>query len=269
MSYETGFVKAGDFKLHYLKMGRGRKLLVAFHGYGNDASIFLPLERYLGHAYTIYSIDLPYHGKSECEDIRLEKHDLKELVDSLCAEMNVEKASLMGYSLGGRVCITTIEVCPGKIERTVLMSSDGLSFNPLHYFLTNTYMGSRLFKSVLTRPQKYVRFMDWLKERKWLDQQKHSFVSWYLQSEHTRSFLLKVWPCLRKLVPAPRKVRAAIQKHELPVYIFMGMHDKVIPVKLAHSFKRNLKSVHLYVLQKGHRVMDADTLPQITGCLLQ
>lgn len=268
MRYSSGFVSAGKLKLHYRKMGHGPKLLIAFHGYGRDGTIFEPLARHLKDVYTVYAIDLPHHGRSECDESRLEKHDLAALAGHLAREMNVEKISLAGYSLGGRVCVSMIEVMPRQIDKVVLLASDGLKFNPLHYFLTNTFVGSRLFRNVLTRPGKYIRFINWMKDRKWIDAHRHSFAVWYLQTESTRAFLLKVWPCLRKLVPVPAKVRAAIKKYELPVYVFMGAYDKVIPVKLAQGFKRNLKSVHLYVLQKGHRVMDSDTLPQITKCLL-
>lgn len=268
MSQQSGFVKAGDFKLHYLKMGSGPKLLIAFHGYGNDAALFNPFEKYLHREYTIYSVDLPHHGRSESDNIPMEKKDIIELVNNLAVEMKVEKVSLMGYSIGGRVCITIAEMIPQQIDKMLLLASDGLAFNPFYYFLTNTYIGRKVFTDVLTRPKKYILLIDWLKNRKLIPSHRHRFASWYLQTESTRAFLLKVWPGLKKLVPNPRKTRAAISQNNIPVYIFMGAQDDVIPVKLAHSFKRNLKSVHLTVLDKGHRVMDNDTLPQISACLL-
>lgn len=268
MGYQSGFVQAGDFKLHYLKIGTGPKLLIGFHGYGRDASIFLPFERYLKNDYTFYSIDLPHHGRSACDNITMEKSDLVMLVENLLAEMQVEKAALLGYSIGGRAVLSIVELMPEQIDRVLLMASDGLRFNPLYFFLTSTYIGSRLFTHFLTRPQKYFPFINWLRDRKIIDTHKHSFAMWYLQADTTRAFLLKAWPCLKKIVPRPRVVRAAIAAHSLPVHIFMGAYDKVIPPKLAHGFKRNLKTVHLYILNKGHRVMDSDSLPEISACLL-
>ena len=268
MGHQSGFVQAGDFKLHYLKIGSGPKLLIAFHGYGNEASIFLPFEKYIKNDYTMYSIDLPHHGKSACDNITMEKRDLAEMVGNLQKEMNVQKAALLGYSIGGRVVLSIVEIIPEQIDKVLLMASDGLRFNPLYYFLTSTYVGSKFFTHFLTRPQKYFPFIDWLRDRKIIDTHRHSFAMWYLQADSTRAFLLKVWPCLKKIVPKPRAVRAAIAKHDLPVHIFMGAYDKVIPPKLAHGFKRNLKSVHLYILNKGHRVMDSESLPEISACLL-
>jgi pimeloyl-ACP methyl ester carboxylesterase len=268
MSSVSGYIQAGNFKLHYLKIGSGPKLAIAFHGYGNEASIFTPLGKYIGNEYTMYSIDLPHHGRSKSGDGTFEKNDVIALVDNLKKEMNVSKASLLGYSIGGRVALTIVELMPEQIDKVVLMASDGLRFNPLYYFLTSTYAGGKLFRHFLTKPEKYFPFIDWLKRRNIIDKHRHSFAMWYLQTESTRTFLLKVWPNLRKLVPNSRRVRAAIEKYELPMHVCMGKHDKIIKPKLADGFKRNLKTVHLYILDKGHRVLDQDTLPQIAACLL-
>ena len=156
-----------------------------------------------------------------------------------------------------------LQLCPDRIDKVVLMASDGLRFNSFYFFLTRTYPGKRLFNHFLTKPKTYFPLIDWMRDRKVIDQNRHSFAMWYLQTESTRAFLLKVWPCLRKLVPSQIKLRKVIAAGDKPVHIFMGKHDKIIPVRLAEKFKGKLKSVHLYVLDKGHRVMDEDSLPEI------
>ena len=98
---QTGFVQIGGEKLHYLKLGAGRRLLVAFHGYRNNASLFIPFDRYLNKDFTIICIDLPHHGKSSWPDTKeLSNGHLVELVHQLKREFNVEKLSLAGYSIG-------------------------------------------------------------------------------------------------------------------------------------------------------------------------
>ena len=95
MSYESGYIELDALRLHYLKIGAGAKLLVAFHGYGNDASLFTHFDKHLGAEYTLYSFDLPHHGKSECDDSRiLEKQDMIKLLNSLKAG-NVRAPSII------------------------------------------------------------------------------------------------------------------------------------------------------------------------------
>jgi pimeloyl-ACP methyl ester carboxylesterase len=269
MSYESGYITLDDLQLHYLKIGSGTKLLLAFHGYGNDASVFTHFDQYLSNDYTIYSFDLPHHGKSQCDDKRiLEKTDMIKLVNALKREMCVPRLSLMGYSMGGRLCLTIVELMPETIDKVVLIASDGLVFNKFYFFLTRTTPGSALFKHMLEKPQSYMKLVDWLKKGKIIDTHRHGMAMHYLQSANSRSFLLKVWPCMKHLVPDNAKLRQIIKKEQIPVHVFMGAHDKIIPARLAHRFKGNLDSVQLHILDKGHKVMDADTLPQISAALL-
>jgi len=41
----------------------------------------------------------------------------------------------------------------------------------------------------------------------------------------------------------------------------------VIPLRHAQRFKKGLDSVKLFVVEKGHRVFDSDTIPQMAKCL--
>jgi pimeloyl-ACP methyl ester carboxylesterase len=269
MSYLSGYIQLDNLQLHYLKIGAGKKLLLAFHGYGNDASLFTHFDKYLSKDYTIYSFDLPHHGKSHCDDKRvLEKKDVITLVNTLKRELCVPRVSLIGYSMGGRVCLSLVELMPDAIEKVVLIASDGLVFNRFYYFLTNTTLGSGFFKHMLEKPQSYIKLVDWLKRRKVIDTHRHGMAMHYLQSANSRSFLLKVWPCMRQLVPDNAKLRKIIKREQIPVFVFMGAHDKIIPARLAQRFKGNLDSVQLYILDKGHKVMDEETLPQISATLL-
>src|ERR1035437_6177764 len=130
MNNESRYISAGKEQLHYLKMGSGKRLLLAFHGYSNDAELYRPLQEYLSKDYTILSFDLPHHGKSKwAEDIQFTKKDLMTMVETLKAEYHVDKVSLLGYSMGGRVCLTILEYMPASIDKVALIATDGLTVN--------------------------------------------------------------------------------------------------------------------------------------------
>jgi len=265
---KTGYVSTGRMQLHYRRYGSGPKLLIAFHGYGNEATIFSPFAPFIGATYTLYSIDLPHHGNSHWDaGTKLEKKDLVKLATNLMKEMSTNKCSLLGYSIGGRVCLSIIEQMPEHIDKVLLIAPDGLVFNPLYYFVTRNFAGKRLFNSFLSNPKKYMRYIDWMKEKKYLSTAQYNFGMNYLGSREDRNFLLKVWPDLSRIITSATTVKAAIIKHRIPVYIFMGAYDRVIPVKNADSFK-GLETVTIYVAEKGHRVFDKDTMPQMAECLL-
>jgi pimeloyl-ACP methyl ester carboxylesterase len=266
---QSGYVSLQGGKLHYIKMGTGSRLLIAFHGYANNASLFYPFRRYLERDFTIISIDLPHHGNSVWPDEQLlHRRDLKLLVTQLMEEYKVERVALMGYSMGGRVSLKITELMPEKIDRVLLIASDGLVFNPLYYFVTRTFFGKKLFTNFLARTERYLGVISWLRKKEFIDASRHRFAMYYLESEKDRSFLLKVWPGMSELIPNMRRLRVAIRKHHIPIYIFMGTHDRIIPVPHAHRFKKDMESVHLFIVDKGHRVFDTDTLPQMANCLI-
>jgi pimeloyl-ACP methyl ester carboxylesterase len=265
----SGYIRLGDEQLHHLSMGSGRKLLLAFHGYNNTAQIFQPFVSYLGREYTIISIDLPHHGKSEWPEVRrFDVSQLKQLIKFLLEEYKVDKLSLMGYSLGGRVCLKAVELMPGNIDKVLLIAPDGLAFNPFYYFLTRTAVGSNIFRRFLTDPQRYMGLIEFARRRKWLDESRYKFAMQYLQTESARNFLLRVWPGMSRLIPSSVKLRSAIKRHSIPVHVFMGSYDRIIPVPLAKKFKKELETVQLHILDKGHRVFDSETLPQMAQCFL-
>src|ERR1700748_25541 len=125
MQVSSGYIPVGNEKLHYLRSGSGSRLLIAFPGYGNNADTFLPFTQYLQRDYTILSFDMPHHGRSEwTNNVPLTRQALVTLVDTLKKEFGIDKVSLLGYSMGGRVCLTIIEMMPQSIDKVLLIAPD-------------------------------------------------------------------------------------------------------------------------------------------------
>lgn len=264
MTEQEGYIKIRGEELHYLKWGSGARLLIAFHGYANDAGIFQLFEKYLNKDFTIVSIDLPHHGKSRwTENTFLSLQDLKALVNQMMELQQLKKISLLGYSMGGRVCLSLIEHMPEIIEKVILIAPDGLVIDTYYYLLTRTKVGKQLFKHFLTNHQPYFKVIDWMKDRKLLEAARHKFVMQYMHTEERRKFLWQVWPCMSKLMPRKRIVKQNIAQYQIPVLIFMGAYDKVIPPRLAKKFMEGLETAKLYVLEKGHRVFDTENAGEI------
>lgn len=263
------YIKVGSEEFHYLQTGGGKKLLIGFPGYGHDASSLEVLTPFLAQAYTCVLVDMPHHGKSRWnKETVFTKHMLKELATVLMEKYKVNKVSLLGYSMGGRVCLSIIELIPGVVERATLVASDGLVGNKYYYFVTRTAIGRRMFSSMLTRPAPYQKLFLWLKNNRWITEWQHKFVSYYTSDEAQRKKLLHIWPAMSALIPSAKKTRMAIRKHSIQVTLFMGKFDKVIPAVSGERFARNMDSVSVHILDKGHQVIGPDTAQQIAQTLL-
>jgi pyruvate dehydrogenase E2 component (dihydrolipoamide acetyltransferase) len=125
---EPEMVEAGGKSLQYLRVGEGEEApLVLLHGFGGDINIWVFNQETLAEAgHAVYALDLPGHGQSS-KDVG--EGDLGSFVDAVAGfmdEMGIEKAHLVGHSLGGAIAGSFALAHPDRVASLVLISSAGL-----------------------------------------------------------------------------------------------------------------------------------------------
>jgi len=113
-------------RLAYVEMGNPRgKAVVLIHGYTDNARDWVPLIPYLSGKYRLIAVDIRGHGassKPECCYTRVDfAYDIKLLLDAL----KVERADIVGHSLGSIIAQTFAEYWPERTRKVVLVSSTG------------------------------------------------------------------------------------------------------------------------------------------------
>ena len=121
-------VKVGGRTLQYLKIGEGeRPPVLLLHGYGGDINIWAFNQKALAEVgRTVYALDLPGHGQSS-KDVG--EGNLGSFVDAVAGfmdEMGIEKAHLVGHSMGGAVAGSFALAHPDRVASLVLIASAGL-----------------------------------------------------------------------------------------------------------------------------------------------
>ena len=259
---QSGVIKYQNNEVHCLRIGTGKKLLIAFHGFGNDAAIFIPLAKELPE-YTIVSIDLPGHGATKWTDKHFKKKDLMALIQGIKNEFGVEQLSLIGYSLGGRVCLNIVEQQPNWIDKVVLLASDGLQKNFWYNVATRNLIGKRIFNKIIANPQAWLSKVDFLRKYKIIDESRFKFAKTNLTDDKVRHQLSYVWPVTSQLVANITIAKWNLNKYKIDTHIFMGKHDRIFPIAHGESFVKNLKTAQLHILDTGHNLMMPDLLGEI------
>jgi pimeloyl-ACP methyl ester carboxylesterase len=259
---QSRYIDIGTEQVHYLQAGSGRKLLLAFHGYGNDAYIFKYLARHVQDEFTLILVDLPHHGNTTWGESKLSKQDLRLLVEKWMTEFSIGKVTLLGYSIGGRVCLCITEQLPELVDQCLLIAPDGLMFNPLYYFVTRNRVGKWLFRKFL-EDEKNTRWITKLNRLNLIDDKKYRFAMHYLKTEADRRKLHDIWMNLSLLVPDSKYLEKIIRENKIHITIFMGQKDNIIPLVKARKFMNKLPTVTLHILQKGHRMLDNETISLI------
>ena len=93
-------------------------VLVLLHGFTQNASCWGPLGSHLGRSHTVVAVDLPGHGGSATVDA-----DLDETAALVLEVVGSDRFDLFGYSLGGRVALTTALAAPERIDHLVLLGA--------------------------------------------------------------------------------------------------------------------------------------------------
>lgn len=265
----SGFIKYEDNEVHCLRMGSGPKLLIAFHGFNNDAAIFLPLARLLQEEYTVVAIDLPGHGQTRWTATYMDQKALMAIVQGIKNNFGVEKFSLAGFSLGGRVCLNILELQPNWIDKMVLLAADGLQKNFWYNLATRNPAGKIIFRKIIANPERWIGKMAWLRKYNLVDESRFKFAKTKLTDDNVRHQLSYVWPVMSRLVPNITLVKWNVNKYKVTTFVVMGKHDRIFPPVQGQRFIKNLKHAHLHILDTGHNLLKEELLPQIAAMLLK
>jgi len=112
--------------LHYSDTGKG-KVLVFLHGFCEDLRIWQEFTQSLESSYRIICPDLPGFGRSAptSSDLSL----WAETLHNLLSDLGVQKAWIIGHSMGGYVAMALAERYPDLFQGLVLFHSTALADN--------------------------------------------------------------------------------------------------------------------------------------------
>lgn len=102
-------------------------VLVLIHGIGDNSSTWLDVIPHLAKKYTVIAPDLLGHGRSDKPRADYSVAAYANGVRDLLSVLGVERATIIGHSLGGGVAMQFGYQFPEMIERLVLVSSGGVT----------------------------------------------------------------------------------------------------------------------------------------------
>jgi len=123
---ESRWIKVGEIKTHYLFGGQGLPL-VLLHGGGNDArNEWQANLEPLAQNYMVYAPDLVGFGLSDKPRVIYSAKFLTDFFTDFMNLLKLERASLIGHSLGGAIAVNFALKQPNRVEKLVLVDSLGM-----------------------------------------------------------------------------------------------------------------------------------------------
>lgn len=250
--------------VHVLRMGNGPKKVLAFHGFSEEAAGFQALAPAFPDEYTLYAFDFPFHGQTDWQERHdLQKQDLEALIHQLGQEEGFSRYSLMGFSMGGRLCLAMVEHLLPQLDSLFLIAADGIQTHKVFNISIYPVWGRWVFKWIMTQPGAFFKLVGFLYRSKIISRFMYDFTRNHMDTPEKRNRIFHTWVALKNFVPDVPKVQRILTEQKIPVHLFFGQRDEVIPADVGRAFLASVPHATFDLVPKGHKLIHAVTIPYL------
>lgn len=260
----TAFLHWQGQAIHYRKFGRGKRLLIIIPGYGDRAKsydIFIPV---LSLEYTTFVIDLPFHGKTDWNKQIFSPSDFTEIIKKIAAENNFDQYSFMGHSFGGQAILTMLPYLIDQTEQLILLAPQGLGAPRKLSALAMPSTINRLGIRIMEKQPGLIKKLSQFFCRLGLNpKSSNDFIQLNMATKKRQMRLINFWRSLDQFKVDREGVKQLINEQQLPVQLFFGQRDKVIPLAGGQWLDERSESTNLHILPVGHDMINSIFVKQL------
>ena len=260
MKKSSHFVSINDNSLHYEKIGSGDRTMLAFHGFGQDASAFDCFEKTLGERYTIYAFDLFFHGESTWQNKKaaITKENMRVFFQAFLLENQIKDFSIMAFSLGARFLFTLLELCSTRVDSIILVAPDGVTQNFWYRLATGSSLMRNVFHGLVHNPAIFFKLIEFLRSIRAINLGLYLIAKNQMISLEKREKVYFSWVLFRKLSFDVKSLVNLINKNRIHTSIFLGASDVIIKRNKVKPLIAHLTEPNLTILESGHfRLLEA------------
>lgn len=108
--------------LHYEVFGRGKPVIL-LHGWLGSWGLWQETMTFLGRSFRTYAMDFWGFGESGKKRDTYRVTDFVSMVDQFMEQLGIQKAPLVGHSMGGTVSLMTAIRFPQRVEKVTVIGS--------------------------------------------------------------------------------------------------------------------------------------------------
>ena len=268
--FENDFVT-----LHYYKFGNGPKIMLGFHGYGMHGKQFKLLEPALGDTYTFIGFDLFFHKETKLKDQCLEtvkkgitKKQFADLILEFCKHENIERFSVIGYSMGTHYASVVTEELSHRIDEFIIAAPSSLNPGRLIPFFSKNKTGNKILERLTLNETFLVRMLKTFRALRVIDAEAYKILFGEIGTPELRFNCYACFTYLRTFeTDEPRLLKALNEQNIKSIFIF-GKRDKSFPPGIGRNFIAKVRNAKVIVLDEGHEMIKKNFVTQLTESLL-
>ncbi len=234
--------------------------MLAFHGFGQTHAHFKPLSLQLEESYTLYSFDLFYHGQSfwAHKDTPLAKRLWNDMLEAFLAQQQITEFAVMGFSMGGKFVLATIEAFAASITEIILIAPDGVKTSLWYSLATYPSWTKKLFQRLIVKPGLFQQVVGWLRKVRLVDKGIARFAESQMNTRQKRHQVYYSWMVFRKLTFDLSHIASLVNRYQIPFTMFLGRYDKIITPQNMQRLLKKIPHHQMIILNTGHtRLIEA------------
>lgn len=252
-------------KIHYLEAGStSNPAVILLHGLGGDTSNWALTIPALASKYHVYIPDQVGFGKSDKPITNYRVAMLVEFLDVFCKKLGIQKAALVGNSLGGWTAAAFAIAHPEKVDKLILVDAAG--------YTPKRWGGPEITKEALaalnpSTTEDFKRLFGLILYNKAMltDQ----FVEQALTNKLKRGDGYTINSFIESVLRGEDYLDGKTQKIKAPTLVLWGKDDGLTPLGIGKAFAEDIRGAQLVAIDKCGHVPQMEKAAEFNAALLK
>ncbi len=230
-------------KINYLEVGSGPNVIL-LHGLGDDLSVWEQTVPALASMYRVWAIDQIGFGGSDKPFINYRVSVLVEFLNAFCKKLGVEKATLVGNSLGGWVAAAFASAHPDKVEKLVLVGAAG-------YWPKQELSREQLMKLSASSPAAYRETLKWMLHDETILTDDFVEQAYAAQLKRNDGYTIKEF--IESVLRGEDRLDGKMNRIKAPTLVVWGREDEATPLAIGEAFAKEIPGAQMAAIERcGH-----------------
>jgi len=247
--------------IHFIESGNG-PAVVLIHGFPSNTFVWSEILPRLSEHHRAVALDLPglgYSHRNSRRSFSLQSH--AETVVGLMDQLGIERATVVGLSMGGGVAERIAATFPSRVNRLVLLAAIDESVGA-HW---ENRRGDSIVLSVALRVPPLARIVARASLRATVEDP--AFVTPALVEGYVRPLLRRgTFPCLKRYLFDNRDAaRADLSRITAPTLVLSGERDKTVLAETGRTIASKITGARYVVLERANHLIALERADDVFG----
>ena len=245
-------LRVGDLNIHYYRGGPSTaETLVLIHGFAADKDNWLRFSRHLSNDYQMIALDLPGFGDSDHPAGSYDVGTQAERLASILEAMGIDKAHVLGNSMGGHIAALYAARYPQRVSSLALFDNAGIDA-PHKSELFQRLESGAANPLVVRSPQDFQRLLQFVfVEPPYLPESLKQYLA-----EQSMANAAHYDQVFQQLVERYIPLEPELPKIQAPTLLLWGRQDRVLDVSSIDVMQPLLAKPSVVIMDNvGHAPM--------------